>query len=491
MWKDSDLGQRINYGVVVKAKKITGNAETNTGAMNVLNQIRQMLKTPYLNPVNGKSEEIRRCYVACSKDIAKEAMNSIEGELENNLGKLVEWIHPGTNLFDLIEKYLPEQDMLEKLSSIQKDLDERTKLVPYRLVADSTQKISILAKHEGASEELPFIVETGFKFHSTPGGKEELEKINELFKKGLPVEIDGKFIDYVNLPDFLPELMKPQTMEGGKLILQPNRSEYSIPLYFERKLATGELIDSNILHFEIVQPGTEEQTLKNDKQKTPLQAALTINLEKQTLKFVFTYQFYGFNVFEHLEGLKFFNSMYKDGETTIYRADTGIKIIDSQKNKIEVKENFDKNIELLEALFLIQEKTSILLDLFEHGLANENINDVFRAAEIIKSGKLSGTMPEIKTDVSLESAKDALKTFENEAINYLVVSHSDGWTYNILGNEINLGVAVLTANVFITKIDFHKIEKDIAEGKNTIEFCFKPKDESVIIDFLKWDCEDR
>src|SRR3712207_1168810 len=99
MWKPSDLGQRLNFGVVVKAVKITGNAKTSEGAMNVLNQIRQMLKNPYLNPVNGSHERIQRCFVACSKEISAEAIHSIEGELVNDLDRVVEWIEPETNLF--------------------------------------------------------------------------------------------------------------------------------------------------------------------------------------------------------------------------------------------------------------------------------------------------------------------------------------------------------------------------------------------------------
>lgn len=230
MWKESDLGQRLNYGVVVKAKKITGNAETNTGAMNVLNQVRQMLKATYLNPVNGQTENIQRCFVACSKEITKEAMNSIEGELDNQLDKLVEWLHPATNLFDLIEKYLPEQDVFEKLTEVQKKLDEPMKDTPYRIVADSDKKFNIFAKHEKAPEEMPFEVKTSFKFDETEEGTNALEKVKEHFEKGSPLEIDGKHIESIKLPDFLPDWMKPQTTKNAKLIIIPNRSNFIIPL---------------------------------------------------------------------------------------------------------------------------------------------------------------------------------------------------------------------------------------------------------------------
>ena len=221
MWKPSELGQRLNFGVVVKAVKITGNAKTTEGAMNVLNQVRQMLKNTYLNPVNGSPERIQRCFVACSRAISAEAIHSIEGELVNDLDRVVEWIEPETNLFGLIENYLPEQGIFEKLSSVQEELDKATKDTPYRLVADSDKRISILGRHEKAHEEMPFEIKSSFKFDTkTPEGKEALEKFQEHFKKGSPIEIEGKNIEYINFPEFLPDSMKPVNSEESKLILQ-------------------------------------------------------------------------------------------------------------------------------------------------------------------------------------------------------------------------------------------------------------------------------
>ncbi len=490
MWKESDFGQRQNFGVVVKAKKITGNAETNSGAMNVLNQVRQMLKTPFLNPVTGDREIIKRCIVACSKEITKEAMNSIEGELENDLNKLVEWIHPETNLFDLIEKYLPELSIFDNLSSAQKKLDEAMKLVPYRIVADTDNRFSILAKHEKASEEMPFIIKTKLKFDTTPEGREAFEKVREHFTKGSQVEIEGRFIESLNLPNFVLDWMKPQITDDTKLIIGANRSEYTIPIYFRRTLANGERIDSGNLDVWITE-GTEIITLENDKQKTPLHCKIAFNKKEKSAEINLMYQFYGFNVYEHLQALKFYNSMSRQGETDIYRSDFGIKVLQSQKGETTLKEDFNRDIILLESLVLIQEKMSVILNLSEDSLTNENIANIFEVAEIIKNGKLIGRMPELIANVSLESAKKSIKGFEDETINFIFVSYPEGWKYNILGNEINTGVAVLSTNVFISKNNFKEIEKNIMEGKETMEFCLTPEDETVIVDFISWDCADR
>jgi hypothetical protein len=218
MWKDSELGQRLNYGVVVKAKKITGNAEKSEGAMNVLNQVRQMLKTSYQNPVTGGVERIQRVYVANCKDITKEAMFSIQGELENELDKLVEWIHPGSNLFDLIEFHLPELTIFERLSNLQADLDKSMEDTPYRIIASTDNSFSIVEKEDGASARAPFVIKGQFEFDTkTPEGKEAHQKVKDHFEKGMPVEIDGRFLKGFEFPDFVPEWLQPTITPESKL----------------------------------------------------------------------------------------------------------------------------------------------------------------------------------------------------------------------------------------------------------------------------------
>ncbi|MGI8788118.1 MAG: hypothetical protein ACR2HG_10195 [Pyrinomonadaceae bacterium] len=492
MWKESDLGQRLNYGVVVKAKKITGNAETNSGAMNILTQVRQMLKTSFLNPVSGEKERIQRCFVACSKEITKEAMNSIEGELDNQLDKLVEWLHPGTNLYDKIEEYLPEQGIFEKLSSVQEELDKATKDTPYKLVADSDKKISILGKHEKAHEEMPFEIKIGFKFDKkTKEGRKALDEFKEHFDKGSPVEIDGKHIESFELPNFLPEWMKPQTTENAKLILQPNRSDFIIPLKIERKLSSGNIVSLDRIDLERVKPGTEEFTLKNDRQNVTWQFTFVFNRKENSFKFEFTNKFYGFNVAQHLQSLKFFDSMSKDGETTIYHADTGLKILNADKTKVVTKENFDGWIELLEALVFTQEKIPVLLMLSTEKLSDEEISHIFEVANVIKKGKVETSVSITKTTTTLEKAVETAEQFANEKVNPILISYKDGWKTKVLENEIDLGVAVVSFDVYIAEKDFIELEKAIEAKEKEIEITFSPKSESATIDFLRWDCEDR
>jgi hypothetical protein len=492
MWKPSDLGQRLNYGVVVKAIKITGNAKTAEGAMNVLNQVRQMLKNTYLNPVNGSQERIQRCYVVCSKEVTAEAMNSIEGELDNNFDKLVEWIEPETNLFGLVEQYLPEQDVFEKLSDVQKNLDEQMKDTPYKIVGDSEKKFHILGKHEKAHEEMPFIINGNFQFDTkTNDGKVALEKLKNHFETGSPVEIDGKHIESIKFPDFIPDWMKPKTTEKAKLILQPNRSDFIISWRIERILNTGDIICLDRIDLQIIQHGTKEITLKNDNQNVPWQFTFVINFDKHSFEFDYVYKFFGYNVLQHLQGAKFLDAMSKAGKTNIYQTDINLKIINSaQENVAKKSEENDWSFEirLLEALVFIQEKISVIIDMIQP-ITNEQVNKIFEVAEIIRNGKLCFSLVNFKIILPLNKAKEVIESWKNESEKFLYIRQEQ--ITQILGNEINLGVSSISFNGVIKTSNFNKIKNQIENSESEIEFCFTPTEKSIVMDFLKFECEDR
>ena len=494
MWKPSDLGQRLNYGVVVKAVKITGNAKTTEGAMNVLNQVRQMLKNRYLNPVNGRQERIQRCFIACSKEITAEAINSIEGELENHFDKLLEWIEPETNLYDLIEQYLPEQTVFEKLSEIQKKLDEQMKETPYRIVGNSDKEFRLIGKHEKAHEEMPIEVKSRFQWNpDTEEGKEFYEKLKAHFEKGTPIEIDGKFIESFNLPDFLPDWWKPKATENAKLQLFPRRSDLIIPWRIERHLTTGEVVSLDRIDLQSVQIGTKEITLKNDKQSVPWQFTVVVNQEEETFNFNYNYKFFGFNVAQHLQGIRFFEAMSKSGRTLGFRSDVNLKVFDSEHINIKsgLSEKDIKNeIKLLEALLFIQEKTSTIININDRNISNEDVRHIFEVVEIIKNGKMQGTLSTQKILLPLEKAKETISRYENEVEDFLLLNF-DYFTTSILGYEVNLGKTVASFNGYIKQEDFLEIQNKIEENELEIEFSFTPKDESVVFDFIKWDCEDR
>jgi hypothetical protein len=90
-----------------------------------------------------------------------------------------------------------------------------------------------------------------------------------------------------------------------------------------------------------------------------------------------------------------------------------------------------------------------------------------------------------------EKVEEAMERFKNEAINKITITYDEGWKINIFGNEIDLGVAVVSTDAFITNKDFKEIEKNATGNKGEIKFTLTPKENPIVVDFLKWDCEDR
>src|SRR6266540_2789317 len=116
MWKPGELEQRLNYGVVVKATKISGKAApVKSSANEVYFQIAQCFANPYIEISSTEERPIHRCWVVSSREITKEAMSAIKGQLRTNgLDRVTQFID-GDTLWDLIREYLPEVGVFEEL----------------------------------------------------------------------------------------------------------------------------------------------------------------------------------------------------------------------------------------------------------------------------------------------------------------------------------------------------------------------------------------
>src|SRR5689334_8394091 len=84
MWRPGIFGERENYAVVVKAKKISGKAIGNSSAANVRFQIEQAFGEPFDDPVTTEKRSVERCFVVSSKEISGQAIRAIKGILRNN-----------------------------------------------------------------------------------------------------------------------------------------------------------------------------------------------------------------------------------------------------------------------------------------------------------------------------------------------------------------------------------------------------------------------
>jgi hypothetical protein len=95
-------GESMLCACVVKKDKITGSSSSQSGAMTVVNQARQALGNPYVNP-KGCDERVERVYVISPHEVLPMAMASVKGELEGRAGQIV--FCCGTELLRLFEEH--------------------------------------------------------------------------------------------------------------------------------------------------------------------------------------------------------------------------------------------------------------------------------------------------------------------------------------------------------------------------------------------------
>lgn len=108
MWKSGEFGERLNYAIVVKAKKVTGSVSSKSGASIVAAQINQCFGKTYLDHITTEEQRINRVYVVNSHPITKEAIEAIKGIIKNNIIDRATTFIDGNKLWEYIEKYIPE-----------------------------------------------------------------------------------------------------------------------------------------------------------------------------------------------------------------------------------------------------------------------------------------------------------------------------------------------------------------------------------------------
>ncbi len=105
-YKPGGLSRDVLYACVVKKDKITGRADSATGARTVLNQAGQALSEPYTNPATGKEEKVHSVYVISPYECTVEAVESIKHELREQ-ARRIEFIC-GIDLLALFQEHWPD-----------------------------------------------------------------------------------------------------------------------------------------------------------------------------------------------------------------------------------------------------------------------------------------------------------------------------------------------------------------------------------------------
>ena len=102
---EGPMGEVLLNACVIKNEKISGSAESSSGARTVFHQVEQSLDTPVLNK-QGQSQTVSHAYVITPHECSPQAMESIRGQLVRRSGQVM--FLCGNDLLLKFKKYLPD-----------------------------------------------------------------------------------------------------------------------------------------------------------------------------------------------------------------------------------------------------------------------------------------------------------------------------------------------------------------------------------------------
>lgn len=490
MWKPDELRERLNYGVVVKAGKISGQASGKSSAAEVRFQIEQCFNTSFADTISTEERRIHRCYVVTSGEISKEATNAIKDTLRTAGHDRVTDFIDGNKLWELVQKYMPEQTVWDDLQQAQRKLDE---LSPehYRLEARSTGQIDITGRYPGVEKDHPLKIWGTFTFPDTPEGQQKREELERMLATGSQVTIPTEYIESLELPDFLQSLIDPSGENVGTLTIGPRRSERPRLVKVEVESNDGERVVLDYIHLEAVQMGVEEVTLVNDRQPMPVKLRLVINFKTRKVHTEFTLQYKGTTIKQMLDGLRFERVFSKGGRLRIENLETGIELANESLPANTMEAPKLGWVKLLEKLVYIQSKTHVPLTLPERAITRDELRRIFATARTIEIGSDTFHFEEFKGMASLELARNLVSTFDSDEEQYISISFSDEQTVKIFDTDVTLGPVNLTCErVFMEEKDLNDLKAALTKSLTSVEsvpFRLVPYENCPVeARYLKW-----
>jgi hypothetical protein len=491
MWKKDLMGVRVNYGVVLKALKISGSVDGKSSASKTSFQIQQCYGDPYLDPITSENCSVRECWVVSSNEISKGAIKSITSALsKTNLEKSTRFID-GNKLRELINEYLPTKRIWEKLIDIQKDLDS---IHPsYRLVPkifDDRIEMNLLSKTPENQNATPITFKGQLQFPKTPEGIAMQEAFQNHLKTGEAVSIPADYIGGFAFDGPLEDLFELREMKMQKLDIGPSKNPRVLTVNLIIQDPQGGNAKISNIQLKMEKGGTEEITFSNEEQQTAWKIRCVLNFKSGRMETKYTMLLEDVNVKEVLEGLRFLSSFAKGGNLIIENSSTGIEI---GATKIEPKPNLAANpkyIQLLEKLFFVQQTLKTPFSLPKGPMHPETIFKIHQVAEILQTGKTSNRLKDWRIEVENECAQKVLERFSVDDNPKVFTKNSENEPMELLGSTLFLGKAEMKCEKSnIEKSEMERIRNFLKNDppEKSIKIKFVPVDNCPMeVKYLDW-----
>ena len=461
MWKPDDLDQRINYAVVVKAKRITGQTSGPSSAAEVLFQIHQCLDSPYQDPVTGSEQRAQRCWVVSSKEIGKEALAALGGSLQQSRADALTTFIGLERLWELIQKYLGPATATGKLFAVQQMFNNVSE--HHRIVV-STQggrvSLSTEPKHPAADSVEPLAFSGRFVFPDSPEGRLMLEAFQEHLRTGSPVTLTRPYIREFNIPGFLRPFLDPLGEGVTELIIGSRRSDRSFVANIHIRNSDDQT-SLLAIEFNAVQVGTEQIIFDNAHQKAPWYFRITVNFSEHKISVTHRANYESVGVKRILEGVRFQRAMASGGRFAIEHVDTGLEVAAAELTKGTFPFPDPRWVELLEALAFIQERLRKPMVVPDRDITGTEAAIVLELMHKMKSGKANLPGGVVSFTVEREGAERIIQQLESDgSLSLMWTAHE---TESAIGNEIDMGpVAISCSKMVIDPADMIELKKQLS-----------------------------
>jgi len=159
MWLPQPVGDRLNYAVVAKAKKISGRASRSNrrseSAAEVAFQVSQCFGEPFQDPITADPVFVDRVFVVSSHEINKQAIAAIMAGVSPHVQRFVSFLG-GDELWTRVQRHLPLVSTMGRLEEIRQEFENASEHHRIEMaLRDGIVLLSAKPKHARAHEAEP------------------------------------------------------------------------------------------------------------------------------------------------------------------------------------------------------------------------------------------------------------------------------------------------------------------------------------------------
>jgi hypothetical protein len=462
MWKPGDLGERVNYAIVVKAVRITGKAQVSTGtAGEVTMQIQQAFGHAFLDPITAEHQRISRCWVLSSHEISKEAIESIKAALSTtNLDRNVTFIN-GDRLWQMVEDTFPDCAAFEKLraaTQIFETLDEDWRVAVS--TAGGKNSFFIEPKDPNAQRE-PLQLTCSFK--NNTAGQAKLKEAQAAIETGAPIVIEATHLQGLQMPPFLRNLIG----DVNKLEFHANPQANPLPVSVRVDSDDGTRLRIDNITLRAERIGTKEALFSNRQSALPWTLGVLFTFPNCQAVVQFAITIKTGNVHRLLEAARYWEVFSKPGALWVDSADTGLPLVQNRIQGAPTTDTISTHLmTLLEDLDFIQQKTASLLSLPKRAISGKEALHTHYVATLLRNGACSLKNVLLSTTCTRENAQKMIGANKEHTGKSLAICFLNR-IEKVFGQAVNLGpIAIHLAKARLTDSCINKLRTGLKSQKS-------------------------